>query len=124
MSGELDLAKLLATLTPKLQDGEYVFATLPFDSPAVSTATPAAVGTFREAEGLTLIVPASLELPAGTERSGPQSMITLDVHSSLEAVGLTYRVSQKLAGLGMSCNVVAAYYHDHSAAARFELLAT
>ena len=40
-------------------------------------------------------------------------MITLTCHSSLEAVGLTYRVSHRLASLGISCNVVAAYFHDH-----------
>lgn len=114
-SGELDLAKLLATLEPKLQRGEYVFVTLP-DKAASTVAAHAAVavGSFVESEGLTLIVPAEYKgLPEGTPRSDLQSMITLECHSSLEAVGLTYRVSQKLAGLGISCNVVAAYFHDH-----------
>lgn len=112
-SGELDLSRLLATLEPKLQAGEYVFVTLA-DKAAAATCAVDAIGTFVESEGVTLIVPASYGgLPAGTQRSGAQRMITLECHSSLEAVGLTYRVSQRLAALGISCNVVAAYFHDH-----------
>jgi hypothetical protein len=40
-------------------------------------------------------------------------MITLTVHSDLEAVGLLAKVSNKLAQEGISINVVSAYYHDH-----------
>jgi hypothetical protein len=40
-------------------------------------------------------------------------MITLNVHSSLEAIGLTAAVAGRLALHGISANVVAAYYHDH-----------
>ena len=113
-SGELDLSRLLATLQPRLQEGEYVFATLDLQSTAIAACRAVAVGTFLEAEGLTLILPTTYtELPAGTECSAPQRMITLECHSSLEAIGLTYRVSQKLAALDISCNVVAAYFHDH-----------
>ena len=53
MSGELDLAKLLATLEPKLRPGEFVFVTLP-DDDASAAHKAAALGSFVEAEGLTL----------------------------------------------------------------------
>ncbi|MCH8264724.1 MAG: ACT domain-containing protein, partial [Proteobacteria bacterium] len=39
--------------------------------------------------------------------------ITLTVHSSLDAIGLTAAVAGKLAEHGISANVVAASYHDH-----------
>ena len=113
-SGELDLSRLLATLQPRLQEGEYVFATLDLQSTAIAACRAVAVGTFLEAEGLTLILPTTYtELPAGTECSAPQRMITLECHSSLEAIGLTAIVSQRLAELSISCNVVAAFHHDH-----------
>ncbi|MFA0698523.1 ACT domain-containing protein, partial [Vibrio sp. 10N.222.49.C9] len=71
------------------------------------------VGTFIEPEGLTLVLERSVAEQHQLSFDGAFRMITLTVHSSLEAVGLTAAVSTKLAEKGISANVIAAYYHDH-----------
>jgi hypothetical protein len=68
---------------------------------------------FKEREGTTLIVHKELADRLQLEYSFVAAWITLTVHSSLAAVGLTAAFSTALASRGISCNVVAAYYHDH-----------
>lgn len=110
MAGEEDLGKLLATMQPVLQPSEFVFATIAgHDIP--SGLDP--IGTFREAEGLTLILPAHDAGHPDITASKPLRQITLTVHSSLEAVGLTAAFATELTRHGISANVVAGYYHDH-----------
>ena len=50
---------------------------------------------------------------AGLEYDFVAAMITLRVRSRLDAVGLTAVVSSLLAKSGISCNVMAGYFHDH-----------
>ncbi|MDC7241058.1 MAG: ACT domain-containing protein [Spirochaetales bacterium] len=111
MSGETDLQKLISSMSPQLKEGEYVFLTVQGSYGDYSELEPLA--SFREIEGLTLIVPADRAADAGWKDEPPFRMITLNVHSSLNAVGLTAAVSSKLAEDGISANVVAAFYHDH-----------
>jgi len=111
MTGEKDLAALLRRLRPVLQTGEYVFCTRPHTHPVPSDVQP--VGTFSEAEGLTIIVPRAVAEAQAWPYSFVAAWLTLTVHSSLEAVGLTAAVAQALAQANISCNVVAAYFHDH-----------
>ena len=110
MAGEEDLGKLLATMEPVLKDGEFVFATIA-DATLPDGIHP--MGMFREDEGLTVIVSADEAMRAGLTASGPMRLITLTVHSSLEAVGLTAAFAAELTRHGISANVVAGYYHDH-----------
>ncbi|HEX8328589.1 MAG TPA: ACT domain-containing protein [Hymenobacter sp.] len=108
MSGETNLARLLATMQPELQAGEYVFCTAGPDA-----AVSGALGWFREAEGVSVILPRTEADAQGFTYSYVAAWLTLTVQSSLEAVGLTAAVATALAREGISCNVVAAYYHDH-----------
>ncbi|NRP70400.1 hypothetical protein ILFOPFJJ_01280 [Ensifer psoraleae] len=111
MSGETDLARLLAEMNPILREGEYVYCAVQGDAPSWFALEP--IGTFREVEGLTLILERPQAEAAGLSYGPVLRLITLSVHSALEAVGLTAAVSGALTRAGISANVVAAYYHDH-----------
>ena len=110
MNGETELGKLLKNLKPERQPGEYVFC-------VVNTLKHAAelnpISTFQEAEGVTVVLPKRLVDENILFYSVVCAWVTLTVHSSLEAVGLTAAVSSALAGANISCNVVAAFHHDH-----------
>lgn len=110
MTGESDLTKLLRNMKPELHEGEYVFCL--FDS-MESAQVYHPVCLFREAEGVTAILPRQRADTEKISYSAIFAWITLTVHSSLEAVGLTAEVSGALTEAGISCNVVAAYFHDH-----------
>ena len=110
MSGETDLDMLLASMTPVLGPETYVFAT--FKDRAVPAAlTPQMV--FQEAEGTTVIVPKVEAEAAGLESTYPCRKITLQIHSSLEAIGFLARITAALAEAGLSVNPVSAFLHDH-----------
>jgi hypothetical protein len=111
MVSESNLQKLLATMKPELQPGEYVFASVPIDDSII--VKDAVVGWFRESEGITLILERSAAIAAGVECTFPSRMITLTVHSSLEAVGFLALITERLAAAGISVNAISAYYHDH-----------
>ncbi len=68
---------------------------------------------FREEEGITIIIRKEMADSLSLAYSFVAAWITLTVHSSLSAVGLTASFSKALAEKGISCNVVAAFYHDH-----------
>jgi hypothetical protein len=110
MSGEKDLQQLLQHIEPVLQPGSFVFVSIPsLDGIDLSLV----VMTFREAEGYTLIIDRAQADMLGFAYCFVAAWITLTVHSSLEAVGLTAAFSGALADAGISCNVVAGFYHDH-----------
>jgi hypothetical protein len=115
MHGETHLNTLLASLKPELQQGEYVFLTTA-EVPDVDLSQ--AVCTFREKEGLSVILPREIADQQHINYTFIASWITLNVYSSLESAGLTAAISNALNEENISCNAVAAFYHDHIFVAR------
>jgi hypothetical protein len=111
MVGIVGLNELLQSMSPEIKGGEYVFCTVDGNYSDYAHLNPLAF--FMEPEGLTLIVSIEAADKAQLEYGSKFKQITLTVHSSLDAVGLTAAVATKLASHGISANVVAAYYHDH-----------
>jgi len=112
MNGILKLEALLKNIHPEMSENDYVFCTVQSLSlEAASKLNP--VCTFKEDEGLTLVLGKTCAESEKLHFDEVFKKITLQVHSSLKAVGLTAAVSTALADNGISANVIAAYYHDH-----------
>ncbi|HEY8509982.1 MAG TPA: ACT domain-containing protein [Steroidobacteraceae bacterium] len=112
MSGELNPDKLLETMDPSLSTERYVFVTGVPESSAARGVRP--IMTFREREGETWVVTEEEAAQLGECRAAFTSrMITLNVHSSLEAVGFLARITDALAKNGISVNAASAFYHDY-----------
>ena len=110
MVGETNLDELLRSMSAELVEGLYVFITRPFDG------LPAGVTPkmfFQEAEGLTLILLKDEGEALGLAYKFPCRMITLNIHSALEAVGFLARITTALAKHDMGVNPVSAFFHDH-----------
>jgi uncharacterized protein len=110
MPGETNLSILLRSMQPELNPGEFVFCNTP-DLNKIQMND--VVSIFREREGFTVIVEKKIADQFKLSYSFVAKWITLTVHSSLEAVGLTAAFASALANENISCNVVAGYYHDH-----------
>lgn len=103
--------EMIRAMNPVLQPGRFVFCSSADDAAAPHLA--AALATFREAEGLSLLLPEEYAKQAGLAASTPMRQITLKVYSSLTGVGLTAAVATALAAGNIAANVIAATLHDH-----------
>ena len=106
-----DTRAMIAEMEPVSDRVDYLFCTV--DPSLAEPARTHALGWFVEAEGVSLILPASRARALGFPEGQPMRRITLTVHSALDGVGLTAAVAGTLAGAGIACNMVAAYHHDH-----------
>ena len=112
MSDIMDIEQLLAEMNPILHHEEYVFCTFP-DALYGDHIELQPIVAVQEGEGLTLVIPREVAAEHDIPCTATFRLLTLMVHSSLEAVGLTAVVATRLAEAGISANVVAGFYHDH-----------
>lgn len=111
MQPESDLKALLAKMDPILQEDEYVFCSVSSDIFSKMRSPP--IGSFHEAEGITIILKKDTAEQEELDYDFPSRMVTFNVHSSLNAVGFLAAITEKLAAHGISVNAISAYYHDH-----------
>jgi uncharacterized protein len=110
MPGQTNLQAVLDSIQLSCDDVAYGFATA---TSGTDIALKEVLGTFHENEGLTIFATKDYFDKHKMSFEGPLAKLTIDVHTSLELVGLTAALTAKLTEHGISANVVAAYYHDH-----------
>jgi uncharacterized protein len=94
-------------MEPVLHADEFVYCTVP-DAAGIE-----ALCCFREREGVTVICRREEAERRNLPFTFPCRMITLNVHSSLEAIGFLAAIAAPLAVEGIGLNVISGYYHDH-----------
>jgi hypothetical protein len=94
-------------MDPVLRSGEFVFVTSP------TPLSLQAMAMVREAEGITYVLWRGDAEERSLTYDFIAAWITLGVQSPLDAVGLTAAIATRLAEAGISCNVLAGYFHDH-----------
>ncbi len=108
-----ELARLLAEASPKLHPRPIAIVALDGFALPETLAAEALIGSFREAEGLTLYVDLAAAETTKLRIAMTAAWITMTVNSALDAVGFTAAFSAALAQAGIACNVVAGARHDH-----------
>ena len=93
-----------------LNKGEYVFCSI-IDIHKISMSN--IICSFKESEGYSIIISKEEAIKNNLPFYFVSAWITLEIDSTLDSVGLTSSFSRELTNAGISCNVIAAYHHDH-----------
>ena len=107
-----DTKDMIRQMSPELKPGDYVFCSTD-DHMLASRCRMEALASFGEPEGWSFILEDATARALGLGSDSLMAWIALRVYSSLEGVGLTAAVSTALADIGIPCNIVAAFHHDH-----------
>jgi hypothetical protein len=111
LSAIKNLQQLLKSIEPKLKQGEYVYCSVNEKTFEKLVISPLLM--FNEDEGITLVIEKSQADSHSLEYEETWELVTLSVHSSLDAIGFIAAITQHLADYGLSTNVISAFYHDH-----------
>ena len=111
MVGIQNLDQLMKSMKPELVDGEFIFCSV--SDRQLSNLKVKPLMTFKEKEGMTLILHQKDADTNSIKYEGIWALITMTVHSDLAAVGFLARLAAALAKEGISVNAVSAFYHDH-----------
>tara|TARA_X000000950_G_scaffold59239_1_gene71821 strand:+ start:84 stop:458 length:375 start_codon:yes stop_codon:yes gene_type:complete len=93
-----------------LNKGEYVFCSI-IDIKKISINN--IICSFKESEGYSIIISKEEAIKNNLPFYFVSAWITLEIDSTLDSIGLTSAFSKKLTKAEISCNVIAAYHHDH-----------
>lgn len=111
MPGEISPILLIQNMQPELKEGEYVFASFSKEKIISKSLNP--ICTFMEEEGISVIINRHEADLNKIQYDIVFKMITLNIYSSLNAVGFLAKITSELAKHDISVNPVSAYYHDH-----------
>lgn len=110
VSGETDLERMLAELRVTIRDDVYCMVSLASPDDELRASAAAMIS---EEEAVTLVITTREAESRALPYDFAAAWLTLEVHSSLHAVGLTAAIARMLTDEGIPCNVLAGFYHDH-----------
>lgn len=116
-TGETDLERIMASLSVSRRSGRFHVVSVAADDATGLTVGSGIEALIREpevfGETVTVVCDAATATRNGWSSAITAAWLTLDVHTSMEAIGLTAAISKALGAARIPCNVLAGSHHDH-----------